>query len=139
MSVVHLIHRAGQLADEVFSKTIPDVTARQGVVLAVMGGDPNGYSQTQLVDLTGIDRSTMADLMRRLERKGMIVRKRSRADARRMVCKLTPDGQKVARAICKMQGQTDDELLANVPARFRVAFKIGLEHLAKAWPQAEPA
>ena len=61
-STTHLLHRAGQLAEDTFSRSIGDlgVTARQYVVLSVVDGldDP---SQTTLCEVSGIDRSTLAD------------------------------------------------------------------------------
>lgn len=58
-NIAHLIHRAGQQADELFTKSVArrGLTARQLSVLATVAGLAHP-SQTQLGAATGIDRST---------------------------------------------------------------------------------
>ena len=60
-SVTHLLHRAGQCAEEIFHVEMQngDLTPRQLAVLVAVAGN-EGLSQTALVDCTGVDRSTMA-------------------------------------------------------------------------------
>jgi len=86
-STTHLLHRAGQLAEDLFARSIGDIglTARQFVVLSVVEtlDDP---SQTALCEISGIDRSTLADIVRRLVARGLLSRRRTRQDAR-MVCR----------------------------------------------------
>lgn len=55
-----------------------------------------GPSQACLVITTGIDRSTMADIVRRLSIKGLIARKRQKDDARTYNVTLTEKGEDVA-------------------------------------------
>lgn len=54
-----------------------------------------GPSQACLVVTTGIDRSTMADIVRRLSVKGLITRKRQKDDARTYNVSLTERGEEV--------------------------------------------
>ena len=65
--VIHVLHRAVQEADAVFMQHVGEggVTPRQFAVLLTVAQEPNG-NQAQLVKRTGIDRSTLADLVRRL-------------------------------------------------------------------------
>lgn len=65
-----------------------ELTPRQLAVLISVAGHP-GLNQTQLVKLTGTDRSTLADLVKRLQRKGLLQRRRTREDARAYSVKLT--------------------------------------------------
>ena len=66
-SSLHLLHRAGQRAGEVFAREMgSDLTPRQYAVLASVAKS-EGLSQTDLVAATGIDRSTLADVVRRAE------------------------------------------------------------------------
>ena len=94
-SLVHLLHRASQTADEIFSTAagVSDLTPRQFAVLAIIS-EYDGLSQTKIVEMTGIDRSTMADIVRRLKLKGLIGRQRSRLDARSYSIKLSNIGRK---------------------------------------------
>ena len=97
-STTHLLHRAGQLAEDIFSHSIGDlgITARQYVVLSVVDGleDP---SQTTLCEISGIDRSTLADIVRRLVSSGLLTRRRTRNDARMYAVRITPEGKSDAR------------------------------------------
>ena len=58
----HLLHMAGQRADTLFADQASPVTPRQYVVMAVLEGRA-ATSQTDIVRTTGIDRSTVADLV----------------------------------------------------------------------------
>ena len=89
----NLLHRASQCADELFEAATQkiEITPRQFLVLANI--DKRGVSsQTTLVERTGIDRSTMADIVRRLLRKGYVQRRRMRKDARTYSVTITARG-----------------------------------------------
>ena len=95
-SLVHLLHQASQAAEEIFaagqSKDGP--TPRQLAVLAAIAQN-EGLSQTDIVEHTGVDRSTLADIVRRLKERGFVARKRTKEDARAYAVKLTKEGQHV--------------------------------------------
>ena len=76
-SALHLLHRAGQCADELFATNVgtSDLTPRQFAVIKAVEASEEP-SQTMLVEKTGIDRSTLADIVRRLVAKGLLQRKR---------------------------------------------------------------
>src|SRR3972149_3585870 len=95
-SAVHLLHTAGQRAGDIFADEMSKVklTPRQYAVL-VSVAEHEGLSQTGLVDRTGIDRSTLADIVRRMQRKGLLRRRRTKEDARAYVLKLTAEGRRV--------------------------------------------
>ena len=82
----HLLHSASQRADDLFAKEVgnADITPRQFALLVAVA-DLDDPSQTDLVEATGIDRSTIADIVRRMMRKGQLERRRSR-DARVISC-----------------------------------------------------
>ena len=96
-SPVHLLHRAGQCAADIFQAEISDLTPRQLAILMTVASD-EGASQTKLVDATGVDRSTMADIVKRLVRKRLLQRRRTREDARAYAVKLTDEGRRVLSA-----------------------------------------
>ena len=90
-----LLHRANQVATEQFAAALGEgnLTPRQVQVLSALEAH-EGASQTRIVDLTGVDRSTLADIMRRLQKNKLIERRRSKADARAYVLKLSETGRK---------------------------------------------
>ena len=79
----HLLHRALQLALDLYAvETGPGaVTQRQYAVLAAVA-EHEGLTQTDLVRATGIDRSTLADMIARMISKGYLARERSATDGR---------------------------------------------------------
>ena len=94
-SPVHLLHRASSGRRFVFAMGVEtnDLTARQLAVLLAVA-DNEGLSQTDLVERTGVDRSTLADIVKRLKGKGLLQRKRTKEDARAYAVKLTEEGRK---------------------------------------------
>ncbi len=122
-SATHLLHRASQCATELFSADTRTggLTPRQLAVLTAIG-DKEGLSQTDLVERTGIDRSTMADLIARLLRRGLVNRRRTREDARAYSVKLSPQGTRVLRQAQPGAAATDQRLLASLPAGKRQDF-----------------
>src|ERR1700730_7868480 len=98
-SPIHLLHRAGQCAADLFQVEMGDrdLTPRQLAVLSAVS-EKEGASQTDLTSKTRIDRSTLADLVRRLQRKGLLQRRRRSDDARTYAVKLTDEGQRLLRA-----------------------------------------
>jgi DNA-binding MarR family transcriptional regulator len=114
-SATHLLHRASQCATEIFSADARTggLTPRQLAVLTAIG-DKEGLSQTDLVERTGIDRSTMADLIARLLRRGLVNRRRTREDARAYSVKLSPHGTRVLRQAQPGAAAADQRLLASL-------------------------
>jgi DNA-binding MarR family transcriptional regulator len=98
-SPIHLLHRAGQCAADIFAAEMAglDLTPRQFAVLLTVSMN-EGLSQTDLVMLTGIDRSTLADIVRRMLKKGLLQRRRTREDARAYAVKLTDEGMRILAA-----------------------------------------
>lgn len=119
-SPLHLLHRAGQCAAEVFQNELGsgDVTPRQFAVLVTVSQN-EGLSQTHLVERTGIDRSTLADIVRRMLKKGLLQRRRTREDARAYAVKLTEDGWRVLKSIDPLSRKVDERILASLPSSQR--------------------
>src|SRR5665213_173367 len=107
----HLLHRALQLALDIYAEeTGPDaVTQRQYAVLAAVAAH-EGLTQTDLVRSTGIDRSTLADLVARMLGKGLIARERSNEDGRANTVSLTDKG-KLALQEAEPRAQAADDAI----------------------------
>lgn len=119
-SASHLLHRAQQIAGDLhvdaFGPT--GLTQRQVAVLAALGAK-DGVSQTDLVVKTGIDRSTLAEMVARMETKGLVVREKSQTDSRANSVSLTLVGSDaLAHAIPKLEA-IDQGVLALLPASRR--------------------
>jgi DNA-binding MarR family transcriptional regulator len=80
------------------------LTARQLVVLSIVA-DTNDPSQTLICEKSGIDRSTLADIVARLVSRGLLSRRRTKLDGRKYAVKLTEAGRKcLDQAIPAAQG-----------------------------------
>jgi DNA-binding MarR family transcriptional regulator len=89
------LHQACQRYDTAFGDKLKGVVTvpQLMILLAVM--DHDGESHTRLVEVTGIDRSTLSDVARRMIKKGWLKRKRTKADARAYAVEITADGRKI--------------------------------------------
>jgi DNA-binding MarR family transcriptional regulator len=108
----HLLHRALQLALDHYAEEFgaAGVTQRQFAVLAA-AGDHDGATQTDLVKVTGIDRSTLADMVARMIAKGLLERERSGTDARANAVRLTDQGRTVLAEARPKMAKADARLL----------------------------
>jgi DNA-binding MarR family transcriptional regulator len=122
-SAMHLLHRAGQCAADIFGSEAraSGLTPRQFAVLMVIA-EEEGLTQTDLVERTGIDRSTLADIVGRLLAHGLIQRRRAKEDARAYSLKLAPQGLKTLREVQPGAAAADARLLANLPPAKRQDF-----------------
>jgi DNA-binding MarR family transcriptional regulator len=132
-SPIHLLHRAGQCASDIFTAEMGDagLTPRQFAVLLTVGQN-EGVSQTDLVERTGVDRSTLADIVRRMLKKGLLQRRRTKSDARAYAVKLTDEGWRVLRSTEPMVRRVDDRILAMLPSKQRDQFLSDLMTIVEA-------
>jgi DNA-binding MarR family transcriptional regulator len=126
-SPIHLLHRASQAVEDFFTTEIGigRLTPRQVAVLMTVAQN-EGLSQTEIVDLTGIYRSTLADIVRRLQQKGLLQRRRTKEDARAYAVKLTDAGRRILRAAEPVAKRVDRRVLDALPANRREEFIAAL-------------
>ncbi len=138
-SPIHLLHRAGQCAGDIFHSEmkVGGLTPRQLAVLMTVAQN-EGLSQTGLVDRTGIDRSTLADIVRRMQRKGLLQRRRTREDARAYAVKLTDEGRRVLRVAEPVGKKVDERILDALPGKHRDQFVDDLQAIVDALQRMAP-
>lgn len=139
-STSHLLHRAQQLAADRFAASVGEngVTLRQFEVLAAIY-EKSGLSQSELVDATGIDRSTLADMMNRMEKRGWIIREASASDARANAVRLAPAGAILYHATVRYALAADAAVLDELSKPKGKAFHATLQKLARAADAASAA
>ncbi|RAK59299.1 MarR family transcriptional regulator [Phenylobacterium hankyongense] len=143
----HLLHRTLQLALDIYAEEFGPgaITQRQYAVLAATA-DHEDSTQTDLVRITGIDRSTLADMAARMIAKGLLERRRSDVDARANAVRLTDQGREVLEAARPKMAAADARLLKLISGGGRRETFVGLlkdliraADAAAAQPPAEPA
>jgi DNA-binding MarR family transcriptional regulator len=132
-SVTHLLHRALQLVLDFHAEAAGPgaITQRQFTVLAAAAAQ-EGLTQNDLVRATGIDRSTLADLVARMLAKGLLVRERSATDARANSVRVSTAGRAALAAGAVPAIAADNRLLAHLSPKKREAFVKTLTALAQA-------
>ena len=112
----HLMHRALQLALDIYAEEV----------------GPGGLTQTELVKATGIDRSTLADLVARMTAKGLLDRARSTLDARAKAVTLGQAGLEALEAARPRVEAADKRIMALLPKGKRDGFLSLLTELGAA-------
>jgi len=135
----HLLHRAQQFAAEHFAKAMPDdmkLTQRQFAVLAATAGQ-EGLTQTDLVRATGIDRSTLAELVSRMVTRKLLRRERVPGDARANAIHLTDEGRTVYDAALASAMAADASIMESLPKNKRSSFLETLRRISMSIEEAE--
>ncbi len=129
----HLMHRALQLALDIYAEELGSdgPTQRQFAVMEAVSVK-EGLTQTDLVKATGIDRSTLADLVARMTTKGLLTRERSTLDARAKAVRLSAEGQALLDAARPKVEAADRRIMALLPKGKRDGFLDLLSELASA-------
>lgn len=119
-SALHLVHRVAQCVEKAFQAELGDngLTPRQLTVLVTIAAN-EGLNQTQIVECTSIDRSTVADIVRRLHSKGWVRRQRTKDDAPAYTVKLTDNGRRIVRTAEPMSKRVDRRILSTLAANQR--------------------
>jgi DNA-binding MarR family transcriptional regulator len=127
----HLIHRALQLALDIYAEETgaDGLTQRQFAVLEAVSHKA-GLTQTDLVRATGIDRSTLADLVARMTTKGLLDREKSTIDARAKAVRLSAAGEAALEAARPRVEAADKRIMALLPKGKRDGFLELLGELA---------
>jgi DNA-binding MarR family transcriptional regulator len=131
-SVTHLLHRTLQLALDYHAEAGGPAapTQRQFTVLSAVSA-AEGLTQNDLVRATGIDRSTLADLVNRLTDRGLLERARSATDARANTVSLSPAGRIALLDGAAAAAAADERLLALLSPKKRETFLKTLAGLAE--------
>jgi DNA-binding MarR family transcriptional regulator len=112
-SAVHLLHRASHKADSIFLQTAGAfITPRQFIILAAVAEKP-GLNQNAIVDETGIDRSSVAELVQKLAKRGLLRRRRTKKDSRAYAVRLTANGQEALRRLLPAAREADRAILGS--------------------------
>ena len=80
-------------------------------------------------EISGIDRSTLADIVRRLVSRGLLTRRRTRNDARMYAVRITPEGKSVLEKAGPIAEKVDAAVLKCLTATERETFNSLLQKM----------
>ncbi len=129
----HLIRRCQQYFGDLYALEagVRELTPQQFTVLAALEHN-EGVSQTALVEMTGIDRSTLAEMARRMVEKGLLSRERTEQDQRANAVAISAGGRKALRSARLAAERAERALLEALPASERPKFVKSLAQIAAA-------
>lgn len=127
----HLLRRCQQRAVEIFMEEIgvARLTPRQFALLLTLAQRP-GLTQTELVEETGIDRSTVGDMIDRLVKRGLVRRRRSGRDQRANTLAILPAGTSALREALPAVERAQERIMAPLPPAMRNDFMAALQLMA---------
>ena len=129
----HLIRRCQQFYGDLYAREAGsrELTKQQFTLLCALEHN-DGASQTTLVEITGIDRSTLAEMVRRMLERGLLSRERTEEDQRANAIAISPSGRKALRAARNAADRAERALLDALPAPERLKFVKSLSQIASA-------
>lgn len=139
----HLLRRAyirsNRLAPEIEPVGGGAGSARDFQVLDALSEPTAAYSQQDLGERLGINRTTMVKLIDRLEAAGQVVRSRNPGDRRSYVLALTDNGRGAIRTMEPAMSEGDDRLTAALTPAERDRLDLLLATLlSRPWPADGP-
>jgi MarR family transcriptional regulator, temperature-dependent positive regulator of motility len=131
----YLVRRLYQAYTALWNQRVDSrLTGPQFAILQAVQHNP-GVDQGSLASVVALDRSTMADVARRLERRELIVRRTDTVDTRRKLLSLTETGTRVLAETSRRARELDAVLLAGDPSGGRQGLLGDLTRLSLAWEQ----
>ena len=136
----HLIRRVHQISTALFTEECGrfDLTSVQFAALSAIAANPDSDA-TRLSALIAFDRSTLGDVLERMERKGWIIRVASRSDRRVKVVRLSSAGVQLLGQVAPAVQRVQERLLAPLNAADRRSAVRLLQSLAEFHNDVAPA
>jgi len=128
----HLIRRAQQIAVSIFLEECAplDITPVQYAALVTVRENP-GIDATRLSALVAFDRSTLGNVLERLESKGLIVRIGSTEDKRIKTLSLSPKGNTILKEVEPLARRAQARILEPLAPEGRKVFMRMLSQLVE--------
>jgi len=128
----HLIRRAQQIAVSIFLEECApvDLTPVQYAALVAVRENP-GIDATRLSALVAFDRSTLGNVLERMEAKGLIQRSGSKDDKRVKVLHLSPKGKLALEEVEPLAQRAQERILGPLAPEDREIFMRMLSQLVE--------
>ncbi|MDW6005001.1 MarR family winged helix-turn-helix transcriptional regulator [Vibrio mangrovi] len=112
-AVFHLMRKLFQEHTSSWQDALPHVTKPQFSVLHAIAQSP-GIEQVHLVEASITTKATLAELLGRLEKRGLIYRQHGDQDRRRRFVYLTPEGEKLYNSSMEIVKSIDVKFLSRI-------------------------
>jgi len=129
----HLLRRCHQRSEELFAQAIgAEGPTRQQIALLVTACQHPDASQAELVNLTGIDKNTLAQMIKRLTSRGLLEQRRAQRDGRTNAITATPAAIRLLEEVMPRLRRVQDQILAPLPRTLRPVFQRCLRLIIEA-------
>nr|WP_243638939.1 MarR family winged helix-turn-helix transcriptional regulator [Streptacidiphilus pinicola] len=110
--VGYLIRVAQQVHTRLWTELVSaELTAPQHAVLDALSVEPD-IDQRTVGERTSLDKATMAELISRLVRRGLVLRRRDPSDGRRNLLALAPAGARLLEEVASGVSEAQERLLS---------------------------
>ena len=124
------LRMAQAAAFQAFSRLASEIGTRPGrfATLMLIGRNP-GISQTALSRANGRDKSSLTPVLNDLARRGLVVRRRTRADQRAYRLSLTPAGRRLLAELTRCAREHEKKLDRIIGAKDQKSFERVLKRI----------
>lgn len=126
----HLLRRNHQRSVDIFTKMVGDDVTRQQIGTLIALHHRPGASQRDLVEATGIDKSTLKEMLGRMMKRGWVKRERDPHDSRAWTMHLTDEGLNILLDRVDQVETAQREILEPLPEKDRAIFMNYLRKIA---------
>ncbi|EJO8135617.1 winged helix-turn-helix transcriptional regulator [Salmonella enterica] len=117
----HLLRQLFQQHIARWQHELPELTKPQYAVMRVIAEHP-GIEQVDLTEAAVSTKATLAEMLSRMENRGLVKRENDPLDKRRRFVYLTVQGQTLLAAAIPLGDRVDDEFLGRLSAEEREQF-----------------
>lgn len=119
----YLIRRLNQLHYALFFEECgKEITPVQYGLLTILSSTSEDVDQISIANRLGIDRTNVADVLRRLVSAGLVRRERSKTDRRAMIAMITPEGKKLLERMHPAMVRAQERILETLEPDERATF-----------------
>ncbi|EMM5417129.1 MarR family winged helix-turn-helix transcriptional regulator [Citrobacter amalonaticus] len=119
----HLLRQLFQRHTARWQHALPDLTKPQYAVMRAIAERP-GIEQVNLMEAAVSTKATLAEMLSRMETRGLVRRENDPLDKRRRFVYLTPDGEALLKISMPLGNQVDEEFLGRLNDEERAQFAL---------------
>lgn len=119
----HLLRQLFQQHTARWQHELPDLTKPQYAVMRAIAERP-GIEQVNLMEAAASTKATLAEMLSRMEKRGLVRRENDPLDKRRRFVYLTPEGEALLQVCMPLGNQVDEEFLGRLNDEERAQFAL---------------